>query len=111
MAMGIYDSYSYGALGAGFGYHLFPDFIGGQNDSSRREGIKNSRLVLQELMKFKGADPFIAGPKPSLADFYLAPACACMALTPDAPEVFAVDGFAAWWEKVQALPCFQTTVP
>lgn len=111
MAMGIYDSYGYGSLVAVFGYHLFPDFIGGQDDNARREGIKNSRRVLQELMKLKGNDPFIAGKTQSLADFYLASACAYLAFTPDAAEVFNVDGFSAWWERVQALPSFRATAP
>lgn len=111
MAIGVYDAYGYGALVAVAGYHLFPDFIGGQDDNAQRERIKTSRLVLQELMKLKGSDPFISGQVPSLADFYLAPMCAYIALTPDAEQMFAVDGFTSWWERVQALPCFKATVP
>ncbi|VVN08531.1 hypothetical protein [Pseudomonas fluorescens] len=49
MAQGIYDFYGYGALVSVFGYHLFPDFIGGQNEDSRRQGIENSKRVLREL--------------------------------------------------------------
>ncbi|MBV8525470.1 MAG: glutathione S-transferase family protein, partial [Acetobacteraceae bacterium] len=111
MAMGIIDSYGYGALVAVAGYHLFPEFIGGRNEEARRQGIANSRLVLQELMKLRGNDPFIAGARPSIGDLYLAPICFYVALTPDAAEVFAVDGFETWWKRIQAMPSYQATAP
>jgi glutathione S-transferase len=111
MAMGIVDSYGYGALVGVAGFHLFPDLIGGPNEEARRQNISASRRVLHELMKLRGADDFIAGARPSLGDFYLAPICFYVALTPDAGEVFAVDGFAAWWERMQAMPSFQSTAP
>ena len=99
MAMGIVDSYGYGALIAVAGYHLFPDFIGGADEEARKHGIADSRRVLQELMKLRGRSAFIAGERPSLGDFYVAPICFLVSLTPDADEVFAVDGFAKWWEQ------------
>ena len=109
--MSIVDSYGNSALIAVAGYHLFPDFIGGQDEEARKLGIVNSRLVLQELMKLRGGSAFIAGGRPSLGDLYLAPLCFLVSLTPDANEVFAVDGFAGWWEQVQAMPSYQATTP
>ena len=41
----------------------------------------------------------------------LAPLCFLVSLTPDANDVFAVDGFAGWWEQVQAMPSYQATTP
>jgi glutathione S-transferase len=111
MAMGVIDSYGYGALVSVAGYHLFPDFIGGRNDEARRQGIATSRLVLGELMKLRGDDPFMAGARPSIGDFYLAPICSYVALTPDANEVFGVNGFAPWWERIQAMPSYKATAP
>jgi glutathione S-transferase len=111
MAMGVIDSYGYGALVGVAGYHLFPDFIGGPNESARQQAIATSRLVLHELMKLRGGDSFLAGARPSLGDLYLAPICFYVALTPDAGELFAVDGFAAWWERMQAMPSYQATAP
>ncbi len=111
MAMGIIDSYGYGALVGVAGFHLFPDFIGGPNEAARRQAIETSRLVLRELMKLRGGDAFIAGERPTLGDLYLAPICFYVALTPDAGEVFGVDGFATWWERMQAMPSFQATAP
>jgi glutathione S-transferase len=111
MAMGIVDSYGYGALIAVAGYHLFPDFIGGPDEEGRKHAIAGSRRVLPELMKLRGGNALIAGERPSLSDFYLAPICFLVSLTPDANELFAVDGFAGWWEQIRAMPSYQTTAP
>jgi glutathione S-transferase len=110
MAISLIDSYGYGALVGVAGYHLFPDFIGGKNEAARTACIATSKQVVQELMKLRGSDPFIAGAV-SLADFYLAPICFYVALTPDAAQVFDVEGFAAWWERIQQLPSYQATAP
>jgi glutathione S-transferase len=111
MAQAIYDSYGYGSMVAVFGYYLFPDFIGGQNEASRLQGIEKSKLVLSELMKIKGNDPFLGGPALSIGDLYLAPACAYLSMTPDAEQVFATKGFADWWTRIQELPSFKATPP
>lgn len=109
MVIGVTDSYGYGALLAGVaGYHLFPDFVGGKNEAARAAGIEQGRKVLAFAMQTKGPSPFVAGDL-SLADLYLAPIAAYVAMTPDAPAVFAVDGFADWWARVQALASFQAT--
>jgi glutathione S-transferase len=111
MTMGIVDSYGYGALLGLAGYHLFPEFIGGADEAKRQHALATSRLVLGELMKIRGADPFIAGAAPSLADFYLAPPCFYVGLTPDAAAAFDVPGFAEWWARAQALESFKATTP
>jgi glutathione S-transferase len=111
MAIAIVDSYGYSALINVAGFHLFPDFIGGSNEEVRRQGIETGRKVLQELMKLRASDAFLAGGHPSLGDLYLAPICFYVALTPDANEVFAVDGFATWWERLQALASYKATEP
>ena len=111
MAISLIDSYGYGALVAGVaGYYLFPEFVGGKNDAMLKTGIENGRKLLAFLMQTRGDSPFIAG-ELSLADLYLAPIAAYVALTPDAPAVFAIDGFADWWQRVQALASFQATQP
>lgn len=111
MIMGLIDSYGYGALIGGVAaYHLFPNFVGGKNDELRRQGLENSRKVLELVMQTKGSQIFIAG-NLSLADLYLAPVMAYIALTPDKASVFAVDGLADWWTAIQALPSFKATQP
>ena len=111
MTISVVDSYGYGALVGGVAaYHLFPDFVGGKNETMRKDGIDTGRKVLEQAMKTKGASPFIAG-ELSLADLYLAPIAAYVSMTPDAKTLFGVDGFADWWAKVQALKSFQATQP
>lgn len=111
MITGIIDSYGYGALIGGVAaYHLFPDFVGGKNEGMRQAGLEASRTTLQLAMQTKGASPFIAGDL-SLADLYLAPILFYVSLTPDKDALFAADGLADWWARVQALPSFQSTTP
>ena len=109
MRMAIVDSYAYSALIAFAGYHLFPDFTGGADEEARKKGIVSSRCVLQELMKLRGGSAVIAGKRPSLGNFYVAPICFLVSLIPDASEGLAVDGFARWWEQIQAMPSYQAT--
>lgn len=111
MIVGLVDSYGYGALLGGVAaYHLFPDFVGGKNDAARKQGIEQGRKVLEFAMQTKGTSAFIAG-NLSLADLYLAPILAYVALTPDFAAVSTIPGFADWWAKIQALPSYQSTNP
>ncbi|MBC8129469.1 MAG: glutathione S-transferase family protein [Rhizobiaceae bacterium] len=111
MIVGIVDSYGYGALLGGIAaYHLFPDFVGGQNEEARKAGIENGRKVIELAMTTKGSSDFIAGDL-SLADLYLAPIAAYVSMTPDKDAVFDVPSFAEWWAKVEALPSYQATAP
>ena len=111
MLIGIVDSYGYGALVGGVAaYHLFPDFVGGRNESMRNAGLETGRKVLQLAMQTKGSSDYIAGGL-SLADLYLAPIVFYVSLTPDAPALFDVAGFGPWWQRVQALDSFRRTAP
>ncbi len=111
MTLGLIDAYGYGALIGGVAaYHLFPDFVGGQNDAARKKGLEEGRKVLTLAMQTRGASPFIAG-ELSLADLYLAPIAAYLSMTPDTESLFAVPGFGDWWARVQALPSFKSTQP
>jgi glutathione S-transferase len=109
--VGLADSYGYGALTGGVAaFHLFPDFVGGKNESARAAGIETGRTVLRYVMELRGSSPFIAGDL-SLADLYLAPILFYVALTPDKDRVFDVPGLAEWWTRVQALPSYKATEP
>jgi len=109
MVIGIIDSYGYGGLVGGIAaFHLFPDFVGGKNESMRNSGLENGKKVLELSMKTRGTSPFIAGDL-SIADLYLAPIAFYLSLTPDMPELLKIEGFADWWARVQALESFQKT--
>src|SRR5260221_11771100 len=73
MIVGVVDSYGYGALIGGVAaFHLFPDFVGGKNDTMRKDGIENGRKGIELTMKTKGSSLFIAGGL-SLVDLYSPP--------------------------------------
>lgn len=110
-AIGLIDSYGYGALVGVAGYHLFPDFIGGQNEAARQAALANSEKVLKLLMENKGAHRWLAADRPTLADYFLGPIMFYVALTPDAGAVLSVPGVRAWWEAMQALDTFTMTAP
>ncbi len=111
MVIGLIDSYGYAALIGGVAaYHLFPDFVGGKNETMRMSGLADGRKVIELAMKTRGVSAFIAG-ELSLADLYLAPIAFYVSLTPDKAGVFDVDGFDGWWTKIQALESFRRTQP
>lgn len=110
MVIGLIDSYGYNALVSVAGYHLFPEFIGGKNEESRRQGIETGRKVLDLAMQTRGNDDFIAG-NLSLADLFLAPILFYVGLTPDKDSVFDVPGLAPWWARIEALPSYKATEP
>jgi glutathione S-transferase len=111
MVTSIVDAYGYGALLGVAGYYLFPDFIGGQHDDALKAALERSRLVLNELMRIKGDAPYLAGSVLSIADLYLAPIMAYVALTPHRDEMLALTGVGEWWERVTAHESFRSTAP
>jgi glutathione S-transferase len=111
MAMGIIDAYGYGALVGVAGYHLFPDFLGNPGADFLEQSVGNARLVLTELMKIRDGSEYIAGDRPTLADFYLAPICFYVNLVDDKARVFDAPGFGEWWDRIQQLESFKATEP
>lgn len=111
MAIGLYDSYGYGALLGVAGYHLFPDLLGNPDRSFADGSIAQANKLLTEIMKIRGSSPWIAGDRPSLADFHVAPVCFYVSLVDDAPKVFDVPGFQEWWDRVRQLESYRATEP
>lgn len=110
-AIGLIDSYGYGALVGVAGYHLFPDFIGGQNEAARQAALGNSEKVLRLLMENRDGAKWLAGDKPTLADYFLAPIMAYVAMTPDADTLLNLPGVRQWWDSMQAHETFAMTAP
>lgn len=107
--IGLTDSYGYQALIGGVAaYHLFADYVGGRDENARRDGIVAGRLLIETVMRIKGTSNFIAGDL-SLADLYLAPIVAYVQMTADRDAVLGVEGFAEWWQRIEALPSFTAT--
>ena len=113
MVTSIIDSYGYSALlGGVVAYHLFPDFVGGKNEEMHHKGLEQGHLTMRTLMDIRGSSPFLAGESLSIADLYLAPALAYVALTPHADEFLVDDARTAdWWQRIAARDSFRATAP
>ena len=110
-AISLINSYGYGALVGVAGYHLFPDFIGGQDDDARAAAMERSQTLLSLLMENKGKARWLAGDDPTLADYFLAPILFYVSLTPDAEALLGVPGVSDWWQAMQKVPAFAATEP
>ncbi len=110
-AIGLIDSYGYGALVGVAGYHLFPDLIGGQNEDARKAALDASATLLTLLMENRNGAKWLAGDSPTLADYFLAPIMFYVSLTPDADQVLSTPGVADWWEAMKAHDTFAKTEP
>ncbi|GGD95268.1 glutathione S-transferase [Aureimonas endophytica] len=112
MVTGIIDSYAYGPIiGGVVGYHLFPDFVGGKNEAAHREAIGAAKRAVSEIFRIKGDSPWLAGAELSIADLYLAPHFAYLAMVPHLDEFTALPGAGEWWSRIEGLESFQTTAP
>lgn len=110
-AIGLINSYGYGALVGAAGYHLFPDFLGGPDEAAHAASLENSKKLLTLLMDNKGDRAWLAGAKPSLADYLLAPILFYVSLTPDAEDLLGLPGVAEWWRAMQEVVSFKLTEP
>ena len=93
------------------GCHLFPDFIGGQNEEARKAALEASEKLLKLLMENKGVAKWLAGDALTLADYFLGPITFYVSLTPDAGEVMSVPGIADWWAAMKDHETFAQTEP
>jgi glutathione S-transferase len=105
------NSYGYNALVGVAGFHLFPDFIGGADEGKRQDALVASKKLLVLLMQNKGGSHWLAGDKPTLADYFLGPILFYTSLTPDSDDVMSVPGMKAWWEAINGLDVFKKTEP
>ncbi len=110
-AIGLIDSYGYGALVGAAGYHLFPDLIGGQNDEALAQALSDSDKLMKLLMENKGDSDWLAGDEPSLADYFLGPIMFYVSLTPEAEKVMATPGVKEWWKRISDHDTFKATEP
>ncbi len=110
-AISLINSYGYDALVGVAGFHLFPDFIGGADEQKRQAALAASKTLLALLMQNKGDSRWLAGDKPSLADYFLAPIIFYTSLTPDSDAIMSVPGMKAWWEAINEIPVFKKTEP
>lgn len=107
-AVSLINSYGYGALVGAAGYHLFPDFIGGQDDDALAQCLEDAKKLDGLLMEC--ANPFICGSEPSMADYFLGPIMFYVSLTPEADKIIT-GKMKTWWDAMQKIDSFGPTAP
>jgi len=110
-AISLYDSYAYPALLTAVGFHLFPDLAGNPDQAAHDAALGQVETFLKLVMEKSGDDRWLAGDRPSLADFTLAPFWFYASLTPDFDRLSQVPGISDWWTRVQGLESFTATAP
>lgn len=110
-AISLTDSYGYAALVGVAGYHLFPDFIGGKDETARERALAAAGIYMRTIAELKGDDDWIAGERPGLADYFLGPILFYVMLTGDGTRVLSDPGMRAWWDRLSADAPFAATEP
>lgn len=101
--------YGYDALIGVAGHHLFPDVVGGRDEDRRKAALDKSDTLIDLLMEH--ADPWICGPRPSLADYLLGPLVFYVSLTPDSEALLKNAKLRTWWDAMQKVESFKATEP
>jgi glutathione S-transferase len=111
---GIIDSYTYGpTVGQLVIQRLVVPMMGGTPDEAAIEAalpaVRKSMAVLEDLL---GAQPYLAGAAPSLADLHLIPIFAYFSMTPEsAPILESTPGLRRWWETIGQRESVTKTQP
>jgi len=72
--------------------------------------LTRAETCLGAIEALMGAEPWLAGPAPSLADLYAAPMIAYFRRTPEGAALLARHArFAHWWEAIDARPSMAAT--
>lgn len=74
--------------------------------------LPRARTVLRAIEELRGDQPWLAGPRPTLADLHAAPMVALFRQAPEGASMLADHpGLAAWWTAMAARPSMLATLP
>jgi len=110
----IINSYGYPSiLGKVVWQRLITPMTGDQaDDRIVQEAKPMVSLCLAEFERIKGVNRYLAGPKITLADLFLAPIFAYFTMTPDATELLQpCSGLQSWWEEMSKRETMMKTQP
>jgi len=107
----LIDSYGYDALVGAAGCHLFPDFLGNPSDAAHQDMVERGKTLLTLLTEIKDGDPWLSGAQVGLADYFLGPIIAYIAMTEHKDEMLAIGGLSDWWARLSADETFVGTAP
>jgi glutathione S-transferase len=111
MAMGLYDSYGYGAMARVVGARRFPAFVGHPTGNEVDAAVEQLRTLARELARIRNTFAFLAGDTPTLADFLVAPACFYLELVQEGTPVLAEAGFDTWWRSMREHDAYRAAIP
>ena len=83
----------------------------GTDESIVKAGIPRAELCLREFERIKGAHPFLAGDRMTLADLYLVPIIFYLKLTPESEIMAPFRGLDAWWRAMNERKSVKDTAP
>ncbi len=107
----LINSYGYPALLGVAGYHLFPAFLGGQDDTALERNIAEAQKLLALLMENRGDAKWLAGAQATLADYLLGPILFYVSLTPEATQIMGRADVQDWWSAMKDNASFAQTEP
>jgi glutathione S-transferase len=112
--IGIIDAYGWPSIAAGILVNrvLAPRFGWPVDEAAVEKALPRARLVLAEIARLQGEQPFLAGERISLADLIAVPLLYFFSLVPDGKAPFADHpSLLAWIRRMEQRQSFQVTKP
>jgi glutathione S-transferase len=112
--IGINDWYLFPQVARIIVFHRIvgPALLGTTPDEAAIAGaVPDANLCLNELNRFLGDQPFLAGNRLSLADLVLAPQLYYLAATPEGANILKDTALLAWLGRMNARDSMKATLP
>lgn len=112
--IGIVDAYGWPSIAAGILVNrmLAPRMGWPVDEDAVVKALPRAKLVMSEVARIQGQDPFLAGERVSLADFMVAPLLYYFRKMPEGEAPFAENpGLASWLRRIEERHSFQVTKP
>ena len=112
--IGIVDAYGWPAIAAGVLVNRVVKPLMGQpsDEAAVENALPRARLVISEIARLMGDQPFLAGERISLADLMVVPLLYYFSRQPEGAAALAEHpGLQAWLRRMEARQSFQVTKP
>ena len=112
--IGIVDAYGWPAIAAGVLVNRVVKPLMGQpsDEAAVEKALPRARLVISEIARLQGKQPFLAGERISLADLMVVPLLAYFSRQPEGAAMLAEHpNLFAWLRRMEARQSFQVTKP
>ena len=110
-AINIVGSYGHDAILGVAGPHLFPGLVASQYKDHQDKALDDAKLTLDLLLNNAKGSGWLAGDRPTLADYFVGPLVFYVAQTPEKDKLLTDPRAVAWWDRMSALDTFTATAP